>query len=119
MEPGTAGVETSCNDSSEKGAADVRPKSPDVKSSRMDGLAAAFGMGVGGATFGTLALLGFVTILLQVEWLYLALRLLGGLYLVYLGIRIWRGASEPFDIADAGVARQSSMYRSFTLGLVI
>jgi threonine/homoserine/homoserine lactone efflux protein len=89
-----------------------------VKSSRMDGLAAALGMGIGGAIFATLALLGLVTILLQVEWLYLALRVLGGLYLVYLGIRIWRGASEPLDVSNADVARPSSTLRSFALGLV-
>lgn len=59
-----------------------------------------------------------MTILLQVEWLHLALRVLGGLYLVYLGIRIWRGASEPLDVSKADVARPSSTYRSFALGLV-
>lgn len=89
-----------------------------VKMSRIDGLAAALGMGIGGAIFATLALLGLVTILLQVEWLYLALRVLGGLYLVYLGIRIWRGAVEPLDVQDPGVARPSSTFRSFALGLI-
>lgn len=59
-----------------------------------------------------------MTILLQVEWLYLALRVLGGLYLVYLGFLIWRGAVEPLDVQDAGVARPSSTFRSFALGLI-
>jgi len=89
-----------------------------VKSSRRDGLAAALGMGIGGAIFATLALLGLVTILLQVEWLYLALRVLGGVYLIYLGIRVWRGASEPLDVPDAGVTRSLSTFKSFALGLV-
>ena len=89
-----------------------------LKSSRRDGLAAALGMGVGGAIFATLALLGLVTLLLQVAWLYLVLRVLGGLYLVYLGIRIWRGATEPLDVPDAGAPRPSTTLRSFALGLV-
>jgi len=89
-----------------------------VKSSRADGLAAALGMGIGGAIFATLALLGLVTILLQVETLYLALRILGGLYLIYLGIRIWRGASEPLEVSEKGVSRPSTALRSFALGLV-
>ena len=91
-----------------------------VKSSRTDGLAAALGMGVGGAIFATLAVLGLVTILLQVEWLYLSLRVLGGLYLVYLGIRIWRGAPEPLDVSvsDVSVTRPSTALRSFALGLI-
>ncbi|WP_062234791.1 LysE family transporter [Aureimonas sp. N4] len=89
-----------------------------LKSSRPDGLAAALGMGVGGAIFATLALLGLVTLLLQVEWLYLVLRVLGGLYLVYLGIRIWRGSTEPLDLPDADAVRPSTVHRSFALGLV-
>jgi threonine/homoserine/homoserine lactone efflux protein len=89
-----------------------------VKSSRADGLAAALGMGIGGAIFATLALLGLVTILLQVETLYLALRILGGLYLIYLGIRIWRGESEPLEVSEKGVSRPSTALRSFALGLV-
>ena len=89
-----------------------------VKSSRADGLAAALGMGVGGAIFAILALLGLVTILLQVEWLYLTLRVLGGLYLVYLGFRIWQGASKKLDVSNAGMTSTFSAARSFVAGLV-
>lgn len=88
-----------------------------VKSSRWDGLASALGMGLGGAVFATLALLGFVTVLRQVESLYLLLRVLGGLYLVYIGVRIWRGATEPLDVSGAGTTRPSSAFRSFGIGL--
>ena len=48
-----------------------------AKSSRADGLAAALGMGAGGLIFATLALMGLVAVLLQVEQLYIALRVLG------------------------------------------
>lgn len=89
-----------------------------AKSSRIDGLAAALGMGVGGTIFATLALFGLTALLHQVEWLSLALRVLGGLYLVYLGIRIWRSAPEPLDVSDAGMARPSSALRSFATGLL-
>lgn len=89
-----------------------------VTSSCRDGLAAALGMGVGGALFATLALLGLVTLLLQVDWLHLTLRVLGGLYLVYLGIRIWRGASEPLDVSNLDAPRPSTALRSFGIGLV-
>ncbi|MDR3437830.1 LysE family transporter [Telmatospirillum sp.] len=89
-----------------------------AKFSRVDGLAAAAGMGLGGAIFATLALLGLAAVLTRVEGLYLALRVLGGLYLVYLGIRTWRGASEPLDIPDSTTARPASTLRSFALGLV-
>jgi threonine/homoserine/homoserine lactone efflux protein len=89
-----------------------------AKFSRVDGLAAAVGMGLGGAIFAILALLGLAAVLTRVEWLYLALRVIGGLYLVCLGIRTWRGASEPLDIPDLATVRPASLLRSFAIGLV-
>jgi threonine/homoserine/homoserine lactone efflux protein len=85
----------------------------------MHGLAAALGMGVGGAVFAGLAVLGLTALLMQVEWLYLALKLVGGAYLVYIAIRIWRGAAEPLAVPDSSLLSQGiSTRRAFTLGLV-
>ena len=89
-----------------------------ITASRLDGLAAALGMGLGGALFGTLALAGLSALLLQVEWLYMTLKLIGGAYLVYLGIRIWRGASAPLPIDTAATFEQKSVLRSFTFAFV-
>ncbi|RKE86140.1 threonine/homoserine/homoserine lactone efflux protein [Rhizobium sp. AG855] len=84
--------------------------------SRIHGLACAIGMGLGGALFTTLALVGLVALLQQVEWLYLVLKLAGGLYLVYLGIRIWQGAKVPMTPVSGGEAGQlSSPWRSLGL----
>jgi threonine/homoserine/homoserine lactone efflux protein len=69
--------------------------------SRSDGLAAALGMGLGGIAFAVAALVGLQAAFLAVPALYLAIKLLGGLYLVYLGTRIWRGAKQPLDVAGA------------------
>jgi threonine/homoserine/homoserine lactone efflux protein len=66
-----------------------------VAVSRRDGLAAAAGMGVGAATITTLALVGVRAIIAQVAWLYLAFKLLGGAYLVYLAWRIWQSTGKP------------------------
>src|SRR5262245_65129066 len=71
-----------------------------VSSSRVDGLYAALGMGVGGLIFACLSLLGLHGLLLAVPSLYVALQVLGGLYLVDLGIRIWRGARTPLTGSD-------------------
>ncbi|MDZ5649122.1 LysE family translocator [Nitrospirillum sp. BR 11828] len=72
-----------------------------VAQSRRNGLAAAVGMGVGGAFFGTLALLGLTALLTQVAWLNMALRLAGGLYLLYLALRLWQGAGVPLAMPSA------------------
>ncbi|MDQ2102218.1 LysE family translocator [Azospirillum isscasi] len=84
--------------------------------SRRAGLAAALGMGIGGVTFAALALLGLHALLTQVGWLYLALKIAGGLYLVHLAVRIWRGASETIRVPD-GAADTGGALRSFWIGL--
>lgn len=89
-----------------------------VTASRPNGLAAALGMGVGGATFGMLALAGLSALFQQVEWLHLALKIGGGLYLIHLGIRIWRSATIPLVVDEMGEGRKRSVARSFWLGLV-
>ena len=88
-----------------------------VTASRPNGLAAALGMGVGGATFGVLALAGLSALLQQVEWLHLALKILGGGYLVYLGLRIWRSATVPLFVGEMGAGQGPSRARSFWIGL--
>ena len=67
---------------------------------RLHGLAAAVGMGLGGALFALLALAGLIALLERVEWLYLVLKVVGGIYLVYLGVMIWRGAREPISVGS-------------------
>lgn len=84
--------------------------------SRSDGLAAAVGMGLGGVTFGVLALAGLTAVLATVEWLYAGLRILGGLYLMYLAILIWRGAREPIVVSQAA-GGVSNPWRSFVVAL--
>ncbi|CAN7551279.1 LysE family translocator [Rhizobium sp. LjRoot258] len=85
--------------------------------SRLDGLAAALGMGIGGVAFSVLALAGLTALLSQFEWLYLALKVAGGAYLVYIAFRIWRGAREPIHVGDAG-SDHRALARSFTTALL-
>jgi threonine/homoserine/homoserine lactone efflux protein len=75
-----------------------------VAQGRVQALGAALGMGLGGVVFAVAALAGLHAVLLAVPALYMALKVLGGLYLIWLGWRIWRGAKEPLALADsAGV----------------
>lgn len=88
-----------------------------MAASRVDGLFAAIGMGLGGVVFSVVVLLGLQTALASVPWLYLALKLAGGLYLVYLAVRIWRGAKEPIVIIAPEKGIRRSVSKSFLLGL--
>lgn len=89
-----------------------------IASSRVDGLFAALGMGIGALLFAGLALLGLQGLLLAVPSLYLILKVAGGLYLAYLGIRIWRGAGKAHGhhSVEPGSGNRSAA-RSFSLGL--
>jgi threonine/homoserine/homoserine lactone efflux protein len=84
--------------------------------SRRDGLAAALGMGIGGLTFAILALAGLQALLMQVEWLYLILKVAGAGYLIYLGVLIWRGARTPLAMDNAEGIR-GGWRKSFLVGL--
>lgn len=91
-----------------------------VSLSRSQGVAAAFGMGLGGACFALAALAGLQALLLAVPTLYVVLKAAGGFYLAYLGVRIWLGASQPLSMGSSargagGAKRQAG--RAFLLGL--
>jgi threonine/homoserine/homoserine lactone efflux protein len=85
--------------------------------SRIDGLSTAIGMGVGGVIFSVLVLFGLQVVLASVPWLYLALKLAGGLYLIYIAAKIWRGAKEPIVISSTEEGLPRTATKSFLLGL--
>lgn len=86
--------------------------------SRKDGIAASIGMGIGGVIFSILALLGLHATLKNVPTLYIALKILGGIYIVYLALCIWRGANEPLTVVDEKINLKSTFRKSFLIGVV-
>lgn len=85
--------------------------------SRKHGLYTAFGTGTGAAIFGLLAVLGLQALLLAVPSAYLALKICGGLYLLWLAYKIIKHAKEPIE-SDQSVSSQMSLRRAFTTGLI-
>jgi threonine/homoserine/homoserine lactone efflux protein len=90
-----------------------------ASASRAEGVAAAWGMGVGGAAFAVVALLGLQGFLLAVPSLYLALKVAGGLYLAYIGWRMWAGAGAALDGVEAAASAPTrrALYPAFVRGL--
>lgn len=88
-----------------------------IGQSRWDGLATAFGMGAGGMLFAGLALAGLYSLLQSVEWLYIALKVAGGAYLLYMASNIWRSAKQPFVLPGTGAPASRNAMRSFWIGL--
>jgi threonine/homoserine/homoserine lactone efflux protein len=71
---------------------------------------------VGGVFFSGVALVGLYSLLAAVSWLYVSLKVAGGLYLIYIAYRIWRGAKQPLSVGD--MERGSGNVRkSFWIGL--
>ena len=86
--------------------------------SRADGLLMAIGMGVGGVMFAILVLAGLRAVLDNVSWLYIAIKIFGGGYLIYLAVIIWRGAKEPVVMSGSEKDLPSTAFKSFMLALV-
>lgn len=78
-----------------------------ISRSRLDGLAAALGMGAGGVVFSILALAGLTALLSQFAWLYLLLKVAGGAYLVYIAVNIWRSAKEPLEVSETATSHRA------------
>ena len=85
--------------------------------SRQHGLFTALGTGLGAAIFALLAVLGLQAFLLAVPSAYLALKICGGLYLLWMAFKIIKHAKEPVD-AGQDTAAQMSLRRAFTTGLI-
>ena len=66
-----------------------------VGSGRRAGLLAAFAMMLGAVIWAAAALYGLQALFARFEWLYVAMRIGGGLYLLYLAAMLWRHAPEP------------------------
>jgi threonine/homoserine/homoserine lactone efflux protein len=90
-----------------------------VSRSRADGLAAAVGMGLGALVFALLALAGLQALLAALPGVYMALKVVGGLYLMWIAVQIWRGAHQPLEMGgDDKDASRRTVLQSFRQGLV-
>ncbi len=86
---------------------------------RRDALETVLGNGFGLAIQGTLIAVGLGSILASVTWALTAMKLVGGAYLIWLGIdAIRHRAPRPGATAGRGV-RRSLVGRSYRAGLVL
>src|SRR6185437_1310480 len=65
------------------------------------GLKTTAGVTLGLGLYATLSLLGLSAVLVEYQWLTWVVRVLGGAYLIYLGIRLVR--ARPADMGDEAV----------------
>jgi len=85
--------------------------------SRKHGLFTALGTGLGASLFGLLSVLGLQAFLLAVPSAYLALKICGGLYLLWMAYKIIKHAKEPIH-SDSSTIQQMTLFRAFLTGLI-
>src|SRR5437762_5575960 len=88
-------------------------------SGRRAGLLAAFAMMLGALAWAAAALYGLQALFARFDWLYLAFRIGGAGYLLYLAFMLWRHAGAPLpDTPAARIARASS-WQGFLRALLL
>ena len=83
--------------------------------SRDAALAVAAGVASGALILATIATLGLSLVIDQLGWLHLVLRIVGGGYLIFLGVQTWRHAREPLEAAPPSAGRDR--VRNYSRGL--
>ena len=88
-----------------------------LQESRLAGLSAALGMGLGSLCLALLGLLGLHVLLSQIPSLYLVLKMAGGIYLLYLAYRMWRHHGNK--VAENESAKTQSRFSHTALGTAL
>jgi threonine/homoserine/homoserine lactone efflux protein len=78
-------------------------------------LAPAAGFGLGAALWAAAALLGLALLFELAPVLLTAMKMAGGVFLVWMALRMWRDASEPLPEADSTAPR--GVWAALRLGL--
>lgn len=89
-----------------------------IAGSRRAGLAAAAGMIIGAVAWAAAAIFGLALVFAQLVWLYRGVQIVGGLYLVYIAVLIWRGAATPIEQEMHGQAARDP-WRAFVRALAL
>jgi threonine/homoserine/homoserine lactone efflux protein len=87
-------------------------------SGRRAGLLAAFAMMLGALVWAAAALFGLQVLFARFEWLYLAFRIAGALYLLYLAYMLLRHAGAPRPEANPSAVRAGA-WQGFLKALLL
>lgn len=90
-----------------------------MASGRAPAVALSLGVVLGSVAWASVAALGFVAALKASAALFMALKLAGGLYLIFLAVKSWRSAFTPGATAAPRSAGTGSPRRCFAQGLLL
>jgi threonine/homoserine/homoserine lactone efflux protein len=86
---------------------------------RRGGLLAALAMMAGALLWAAAALFGLQALFARFEWLYLAFRVGGAIYLFYLAVQLWRHARDPLPEIAVGRAIRLTGWQGFLRALLL
>jgi threonine/homoserine/homoserine lactone efflux protein len=86
---------------------------------RRGGLLAALAMMAGALLWAAAALFGLQALFARFDWLYLAFRIGGAIYLFYLAAQLWRHARDPLPEIPVGRAIRMTGWQGFLRALLL
>jgi threonine efflux protein len=88
-----------------------------ITRSRRDGISAVAGIGLGTVIWGVAGCFGVQALFLAAPWMYLTLKLLGALYLIFLGIKLIWGSLREAERDQVQIEQAKSKNSAFWLGM--
>jgi threonine/homoserine/homoserine lactone efflux protein len=76
-------------------------------------------MMVGALVWAAAALFGLQALFARFDWLHLAFRIGGAIYLVYLAVQLWRHARDPLPEIAVGGAVRTTGWQGFLRALLL
>ena len=89
-----------------------------VAGDRRAGLLVTLGVVLATLTWASLAAAGLGTVIAQFSWLYLALRIAGAVYLIYLGVKMLIGVIRKTPVELKEGSREGSGWRAVRAGFL-
>jgi RhtB (resistance to homoserine/threonine) family protein len=89
-----------------------------ISATRRAGIITAVGIATGAAVWSSAALLGLSVVFTHLSWLYSGLKIVGGFYLLYFGMQLWRAAGRPIVVFTRQGEATDGDWRLFRLGLL-
>ncbi|MCY6381060.1 LysE family translocator [Hoeflea prorocentri] len=80
------------------------------------GLLTTLGVSLGLVLYAALSLVGLSAILVEYQWLAWTVRVLGGCYLAWLGLRLLFTRAEPIEVSDTSSGRR---HNAFVFGFLV
>jgi RhtB (resistance to homoserine/threonine) family protein len=88
-----------------------------IRTSKSKGIATALGIAVGALIWASAAAFGVDFLIEKYDWMYKILKLFGGAYIIFIGVKFWLNKEKQMKTVDDKI-KTSNYFRSFIFGLI-